>query len=77
MADIPVIIVVDDANDLQKIKAKCETHGLRQARTLARLGMLKGLVDQKRVDELTKIPGVRSVEKEREIKLPPPGSPVQ
>jgi hypothetical protein len=77
MADIPVIIVVDDANDLQKIKAKCETHGLRQARALTRLGMLKGLVDQKRVDELTKIPGVRSVEKEREIKLPPPGSPVQ
>lgn len=50
---------------------------LREVRALPRLGILKGLVDEGRVADLAKVPSVRSVEKEREIKLPPPGSPVQ
>jgi hypothetical protein len=44
---------------------------------LPRLRMLKGLIDPTRIDDLAKAAGVRSVEKEREIKLPPRGSPVQ
>jgi hypothetical protein len=77
MTDIPVIVVVNDNEQLQQVKARCEAHGLTHVHALARLGMLKGLIDQERVGELSKIPGVRSVEREREIKLPPPGSPIQ
>ena len=77
MTKIPVIVVLEEDKDLLKVKAKCEAHGLTNVHALARLGMLKGLIDQKQVEALTKIAGVRSVEKEREIKLPPPESPVQ
>ena len=77
MTEIPVIVLVEGGADLQKIKANCERYGLTQVRALPRLGILKGLIEEGRKAELTKAPGVRSVEKEREIKLPPPRSPVQ
>ena len=77
MTEIPVIVLVDDGADLQKVKANCETHGLARVRALPRLGILKGLIEEDRMAELSKVPSVRSVEKEREIKLPPPTSPVQ
>jgi hypothetical protein len=77
MSEIPVIVLVDDGADLQKVKANCEAHGLVQVRALPRLRILKGLIEEDRIAELTKRPGVRSVEKEREIRLPPPRSPVQ
>ena len=77
MTEIPVIVLVDGGADLQKIKANCERYGLTQVRALPRLGILKGLIEEGRMAELTKAPGVLSVEKEREIKLPPPRSPVQ
>src|SRR5262245_18605714 len=77
MAEIPVIVLLDDRDDLQKVKANCEMRGRREVRALPRLGILKGLVDEGRVADLAKVPSVRSVEQEREIKLPPPGSPVQ
>jgi len=77
MTEIPVIVLVEGGADLQKIKANCERYGLTQVRALPRLGILKGLIEEDRMAELTKAPGVRSVEKEKEIKLPPPRSPVQ
>jgi hypothetical protein len=77
MTEIPVIVLVDGGVDLQKIKVNCERYGLTQVRALPRLGILKGLIEEDRMAELTKAPGVRSVEKEKEIKLPPPRSPVQ
>ena len=63
MTEIPVIVLVDDGADLQKVKAKCERHGLAQVRALPRLGILKGLIEEDRMAELTKVPSVRSVER--------------
>ena len=77
MTEIPVIVLADDGADLQKVKAHCETYGLAQVRALPRLGILKGLIEEDRMAQLMKVPSVRSVEKEREVKLPPPTSPVQ
>ena len=77
LTEVPVIVLAEDGADLQKVKADCERYGLTQVRALPRLAILKGLIDEHRIAELTKAPGVRSVEKEREIKLPPPSSPVQ
>ena len=77
MSEVPVIVLLDEGADLQKAEANCEKHGLREVRALPRLGLLRGLIDENRVPELRKVPSVRSVEREREIKLPPPGSPVQ
>jgi hypothetical protein len=39
--------------------------------------MIKGMIGEERLAELTKVSGVTSVEKEREVKLPPRGSPIQ
>jgi hypothetical protein len=77
MNEIPVLVTFDTDANPEQLKALCERHGLTQVRMLPRLGVLKGLLDQKRMAELAKVSGVRSVEKEREIKLPPPGSPIQ
>jgi endonuclease V-like protein UPF0215 family len=77
MSEIPVIVVIDKSADFDKVKAACESKGLARISALPRMGMLKGMIDERRLDELTRIPGVSSVEKERQIQLPPRGSPVQ
>jgi hypothetical protein len=77
MAEIPVTIVVDDPQRLNRVKTACKACGLKHMKALPRLGMLTGVIDQDRLQELAKIPGVRSVERERKITLPPPDSPVQ
>jgi len=77
MDQIPVIVTLDATTNAERVKALCESHGLTQVHALPRLGLLKGFIDQKRIADLKKVSGVRSVEKEREIQLPPPGSPVQ
>ena len=77
LTEIPVIVLLDDGADLRKVKANCERYGLTQVSALPRLGILKGFIEEDRMAELTKAPGARSVEKERELKLPPPRSPIQ
>src|SRR6516165_3411185 len=63
MTEIPVIVLVDDGADLQKVKANCQRYGLTQVGALPRLGILKGLIEEDRMAELTKVPSVRSVER--------------
>jgi len=77
MTDVSVIVVVDDGADFDKVKATCASRGLKDVSALPRMRMLKGTTDAASVAALTKVPGVTSVEREREIKLPPRGSPVQ
>jgi hypothetical protein len=77
MAKLPVIIAVEDPKDLSRVRDKLESHGLTQVSTLQTLGILKGLAHPDSIAAMAKVDGVRSVEKEREIKLPPPGSRVQ
>jgi hypothetical protein len=77
MSEIPVIVVVDKTADFDKVKAACEAKGLSKISALPRLGMLKGMIEEGHLDPLTRVPGVSSIEKERQIQLPPRGSPVQ
>jgi hypothetical protein len=77
MAQISVLIVADKDTDLDGIKMASESHGLKNISTLPRLGILRGFIDAGLIAALEKIPGVRSVEKEGEINLPPRDSPVQ
>jgi len=77
MSSVPVIVVLDEATDFNRVKNALASHGLEKISALPHLRMLKGFVEQKSIPELMKIRGVQSVEKEREIKLPPPDSPVQ
>jgi len=77
MASIPVIIVVRAETSLHEVRLACERHGLTQVQEIPRLNILRGFIERNRIPELGKIPGIRSVEPEREIALPPPRSPVQ
>jgi hypothetical protein len=77
MAEISVLIVTDKETDLDGIKTASESHGLTNISALPRLGILRGFIDAARMAALEKIPGVRSVEKEGEINLPPRDAPVQ
>ena len=70
--ETPVIIVVDSSADLRQVEATCMLHGLKQTSVmLAPLYLLRGLVELNRIPELVKVPGVRSVERDRYIRIPP------
>ena len=75
MTKIPVIVVVHDSADFDQVKEASASHGLTDISALPRMKMFKGLIEAERVDGLAKLKGVHSVEQEREIKLPPRGSP--
>jgi hypothetical protein len=77
MAETSVLIVADDDADLAKVKAQLEESGLKGVTIQENLRQLQGKIAKDAVTELEKIEGVRSVEEERKIQLPPRGSPVQ
>ena len=45
MADIPVIIVIDDAADFNKVKNACASRGLSKISELPRMRMIKGFIE--------------------------------
>jgi hypothetical protein len=75
--EIPVIVTVDNPDRLDAVSAVCKTHGMTNVSVLRSLGLVKGTVDANTIDALAKINGVRSVERERQIKLPDPRSRIQ
>jgi hypothetical protein len=73
MAETPVLIVVDSAADLRQVEATCALYGLKRTSVLAApLYLIRGLIDPNRIPELVKVPGVRSVERDRYIQFPQP-----
>jgi hypothetical protein len=77
MKRVPVMVVVDSAADFAEVRAACEFRGLVEVSTLPQFGTLRGLIDETLIDEIARTPGIRSVERERQIQLPPPNSRVQ
>ena len=75
--EIAVIVTVDNPDRLDAVSAACKSRGMTNVSVLRSLGLLKGMVDVSTIDALAKINGVRSVEREREIKLPDPRSRIQ
>jgi hypothetical protein len=77
MVETAIILVADDSADLTMIRKEAEARGLTNVTPLPALGILRGVTDRRRLDELRAIAGVVSVEAERTIQLPPPNSRVQ
>jgi hypothetical protein len=77
MNRIPVMILVDAAADFEAVQGECERNGLLRVSALPRMRMLRGFIDAEGAARLTSVPGVRSVERERDIRLPPPQAKVQ
>ena len=73
------ISVADDALDrIDEVVAALEAGGLHVEQVLRPLGVITGSVeDTGRVQALGAVTGVASVEPQRTVQLPPPGSDVQ
>jgi hypothetical protein len=77
MSQVFVIVVVDIAADFHSVQSACQSRGLAEVSSLPRLRMLRGLINEELIQDLSKIPGVHSVERERQIQLLPPNSRIQ
>jgi hypothetical protein len=77
VSQVPIVVVVDDGADFNKVQSSCQMSGLAEIRSLPRFNTFRGLIDEELIDDLTKISGVHSVERERGIQLPPPNSRIQ
>ena len=77
MAGTPVILVLDDAADVAVVQTRAADAGLEEIKALSGLGMLHGSIAEDRIADLARIEGVRSVEREGGVSLPPPDSPIQ
>ena len=77
MAQTSVIVVAKDDADLAALSAQLEARGLRDVTIQEALHQLQGKIAKEAIGDLGKVEGVRSVEEERKVQLPPRGSPVQ
>lgn len=77
MGQSSVLIVVKPETDLSAVKSDLGRRGLAQIQELPSLKMLRGVISDAGISSLRDVAGVASVEREREIQLPPPNSPVQ
>ena len=74
MADVAVIIVAEKDADLNRVRALSEDHGLKQVRMLVSLRTIWGYIDPSNLVALRSVPGIRSVELERQVGLRSSGS---
>jgi hypothetical protein len=79
MSKIQVTISIDDAHleQIDQVADQLKAAGLDVDQTMSTLGIVTGSVDSDKLSALSKVDGVDSVQKEKTINLPPPGSDVQ
>jgi len=79
MAKIRVTLCVEHSHlpHLGTIAKAARKLGMHVEHQLGALGVLTGLVDEDKLHQLRLVKGVLSVERERDVGVPPPGSPVQ
>jgi hypothetical protein len=74
-----VLVSVEDSH-LERMPAvvdELKARGLEVKRSMPALGVVSGSADQDRLASLQEIEGVRSVEEERSVGIPPPDAPIQ
>lgn len=79
MDTVQVNVTIDNAH-LEQIDAVTEqlkAAGLDVTQTLSTLGIVSGSIDADKVDSLSEVNGVESVDVDKTITLPPPGSNIQ
>ncbi|ANY08485.1 hypothetical protein [Pseudonocardia sp. HH130630-07] len=72
-----VLVSVTDGHAIDDVAAACAAAGLQVEKVLRGVGVVVGTCDDAQRAGLAGIAGVGSVEPDREIRLPPPGSDVQ
>ena len=79
MEDVQVSVSVDDSHlgRLDEVSRAAEVVVMTVQRREAAIGVLTGSIAADRLDRLRAVPGVEHVEAQREIRIPPPDSPLQ
>ena len=79
MSKVKVTISIGDAHleQIDQVVDQLKAKGLDVEQTMATLGIVTGSVDSDKLSALSKVAGVDSVQKEKTVNLPPPGSDVQ
>jgi hypothetical protein len=79
MAKVKLSISVDDEHlsRFSKVMKDVEKAGMEIDQELEDVGVATGSIDEDKVDALRDVDGVKHVEKERKVQLPPPESDVQ
>ncbi|MDQ4118642.1 MAG: ketohydroxyglutarate aldolase [Actinomycetota bacterium] len=77
MSERVVITVSGDDRPIAGVAARLEAAGVTVEKVLDAVGVIVGTVAEDGVRALAEIEGVGAVEKDREIRLPPPDSDVQ
>lgn len=79
MAKVKLSISVDDEHlsRFSKVMKEVEKAGMEIDQELEDIGVATGSIDEDKVGKLREVDGVKHVEKERQIQIPPPESDVQ
>lgn len=77
MVRVMVSIVDDRLGDMSTVVEALRGAGLTVTEVLDNVGVVTGTVDSGAVASLSRVPGVADVETQREVRLPPPDSPLQ
>jgi hypothetical protein len=79
MADVQVSVSVGDSHlgRLDEVSRDAEAAGMTVQGLEPAIGVLTGSIAADRIERLRAVAGVEHVEPQREIRIPPPDSPVQ
>ena len=79
MDKVQVTISINDAyiEQIDEVADHLRAAGLEVDQTLSTLGIVTGSIETDKMSSLSDVAGVESVEEDRTITLPPPGSDVQ
>ena len=75
----PVLVTLDDeqADKPGGVIARLKKAGLTKLKHLESIGIVSGEAPASKIEAIRKVPGVRAVEEDAPIQLPPPDAPVQ
>ena len=77
MSRTSVIVTLHDPAELSSVRGQASGLGLEEIQTIPGLGMMKGHIASDRIGALQDLAGVKAVEPEGVIQLPPGDSPIQ
>ncbi len=76
MSDVSLLITVDDnyINRIPEVVKRLEEIGVMIERTMEEVGIITGSIDAGKIETISEIEGVKSVEESIPLQLPPPES---
>lgn len=76
MSDINLLITVDNnyTNRISEVVKRLEDIGMMIERTMEEVGIIAGSIDAAKIETISEIEGVKSVEESMPSQIPPPES---